>query len=71
MDQATGLREICNHSNKPYQSVGVHSETKTQPIRTISITSGKGGVGKTSVVANLAQAFQIMGKRVLVIDADL
>jgi len=42
-----------------------------QRIRVISVTSGKGGVGKTSVVANLAQAFQLMGKRVLVLDADL
>jgi len=39
--------------------------------RVISITSGKGGVGKTNVVANLAFAFTRMGRRVLVLDADL
>jgi flagellar biosynthesis protein FlhG len=35
------------------------------------VTSGKGGVGKTNVVANLAYAFTQMGKKVLVLDADL
>jgi len=39
--------------------------------RVISVTSGKGGVGKTNVVANLAMAFSNLGKRVLVVDADL
>jgi len=39
--------------------------------RVISVTSGKGGVGKTNVVANLAFALTQMGKRVLVLDADL
>jgi flagellar biosynthesis protein FlhG len=39
--------------------------------RVISITSGKGGVGKTSIVANLGYAFDRLGKKVLVLDADL
>ena len=39
--------------------------------RTIAITSGKGGVGKTCVAANLACALARDGKRVLVLDADL
>lgn len=39
--------------------------------RVISVSSGKGGVGKTNVVANLAFAFTQMGKKVLVLDADL
>ncbi|MEY4751006.1 MAG: hypothetical protein RIQ60_3220 [Pseudomonadota bacterium] len=37
----------------------------------LAITSGKGGVGKTLVSANLAAALARMGRRVLVIDADL
>lgn len=41
------------------------------PIRVISVTSGKGGVGKTYVVANLALALCRMKKRVLILDADL
>ena len=39
--------------------------------RVIAITSGKGGVGKTSIVANLGYAFSKMGKKVLILDADL
>lgn len=39
--------------------------------RTIAITSGKGGVGKTSLAVNLAIALGAEGKRVLIIDADL
>ncbi len=37
----------------------------------IAITSGKGGVGKTNISLNLAIALSGMGKRVLLIDADL
>lgn len=40
-------------------------------IRVISVTSGKGGVGKTNVVVNLAIALSKLGKRCLVLDADL
>lgn len=39
--------------------------------RTIAITSGKGGVGKTCLTANLAWALARTGRRVLIIDADL
>lgn len=39
--------------------------------RVIAVSSGKGGVGKTNSVANLAVAFARMGKRVLLLDADL
>jgi flagellar biosynthesis protein FlhG len=42
-----------------------------KPVRTITIASGKGGVGKTNVVANLAIALRKMGKEVLILDADL
>ncbi|MCH8273314.1 MAG: MinD/ParA family protein [Armatimonadetes bacterium] len=40
-------------------------------MRTISITSGKGGVGKTSIAVNLGIALANRGKRVLLFDADL
>ncbi|MBW2036547.1 MAG: MinD/ParA family protein [Deltaproteobacteria bacterium] len=39
--------------------------------RVISVTSGKGGVGKTNIVGNLAIAFKMLGKRVLILDGDL
>lgn len=39
--------------------------------RIIAVTSGKGGVGKTNVVANLAASLTELGKRVVVLDADL
>ncbi|MBF0609348.1 MAG: septum site-determining protein MinD [Magnetococcales bacterium] len=37
----------------------------------IVITSGKGGVGKTTITANLGTALAMSGKRVLTIDADI
>jgi septum site-determining protein MinD len=37
----------------------------------ITVTSGKGGVGKTTVTANLAAALAIIGKKVVAIDADI
>lgn len=39
--------------------------------RTISVTSGKGGVGKTTMVANLALNLSHAGKKVLILDGDL
>lgn len=39
--------------------------------RRVLITSSKGGVGKSTVTANLARAFAALGKRTLVIDFDL
>ena len=39
--------------------------------KAIVITSGKGGVGKTTTTANIGAALALKGKRVLVIDADI
>lgn len=39
--------------------------------RTISITSGKGGVGKTTLIANIALTLAQQGKKVLILDGDL
>ncbi len=42
-----------------------------KPVRTVTVASGKGGVGKTNVVTNLAIALRSMGKEVLILDADV
>lgn len=43
----------------------------SRPCRVIAVTGGKGGVGKTTVVANLAVAMAKRRQRVIVLDADL
>ena len=52
-------------------SEGHNRLKRNAKARVIAITSGKGGVGKTSIVANLGYAFTKMGKKVLILDADL
>ncbi|MBI9017118.1 MAG: MinD/ParA family protein [Phycisphaerae bacterium] len=47
----------------------VRDRKKTAQI--LAVTSGKGGVGKTSVAANLAICLRAAGKRVVLVDADL
>lgn len=42
-----------------------------RPVRTIAVTSGKGGVGKTFVTVNVGIALARRGLRVLIVDADL
>jgi flagellar biosynthesis protein FlhG len=41
------------------------------PVQVIAVTSGKGGVGKTSVSLNLATGLAALGKRVVLLDGDL
>ncbi len=48
-----------------------HVTRPRKPVRTVTVASGKGGVGKTNVVANLAVALRSMGRNVLVLDADM
>ena len=75
MDQATHLRNIIKEeSGKVHRlkaSGGEKSFAETDSPSVIAVTSGKGGVGKTNVVGNLAIAYQQLGKRVLIFDADL
>lgn len=64
-DQATTLRSMG-------ASTSPTAETSTnRATRVYSITSGKGGVGKTAVTANTAVALSRLGKKVLILDADL
>lgn len=60
-DQAEKLREIMKTKN-------TGRSTKT---RVIAVSSGKGGVGKTNLSINLALAYAQIGKKVVVLDADL
>lgn len=58
MDQAEQLRII-------------KANMQTRPLaRVITVTSGKGGVGKSNMAINLAIQFRKMGKRVIILDAD-
>ena len=53
------------------QAAGLRRMIKPEPVRVITVTGGKGGVGKTNVSINLAVAMADLGKSVLVLDADL
>ncbi len=72
MDQASSLRKIVKDSagRQGSKSSGEASSSGACP-RVIAVTSGKGGVGKTNVVGNLALIMADMGKKVLILDADL
>ena len=58
-------------SDAPSPTTPLSPAATTQGARIIAVTSGKGGVGKTFVSANLAAALTRRGQRVLVLDADL
>ena len=60
MDQAENLRNIIKKQN-------LKNITNS---RVIAVTSGKGGVGKSSTSINLAVQFTRMGKKVIILDAD-
>jgi len=69
MDQAVGLREKKDTNRNP--SISQPLNAFHRPVRVIAVSSGKGGVGKSTVVVNLAVAFDRLGQRVLIMDADL
>jgi len=75
MDQAQGLRsKMGNNPQSSLSSTPLEwpkPPVAAQGVRVIAISSGKGGVGKTSVVVNLALALDRLGKRVLILYEDL
>lgn len=60
MDQAEQLRNIIKANQSPGRPLA----------RVITVTSGKGGVGKSNTSINLAIQFRKMGQRVIILDAD-
>ncbi|RNC67257.1 MAG: MinD/ParA family protein [Desulfuromonadales bacterium] len=72
-DQADSLRQLATSVKKQRKATAALARDGKQKkgIRVISVTSGKGGVGKSNVVVNLALALAGREKKVLVIDADL
>jgi flagellar biosynthesis protein FlhG len=66
-DQADTLRQLAGSAKKR----SIAEDRLRDGLRVISVTSGKGGVGKSSLVINLADCLARLGKRVLVVDADL
>ena len=60
MDQAEQLRNIIKKS----------AQAPRPAARVITVTSGKGGVGKSNVSINLAVQLRKMGQRVIIFDAD-
>lgn len=60
MDQAEQLRKLVKQQEQQQQ----------QLARVITVTSGKGGVGKSSIAVNLAIQLSRLGKRVIIFDAD-
>ncbi|MDR2402476.1 MAG: MinD/ParA family protein [Spirochaetaceae bacterium] len=67
-DQAERLREMMRKKNSRDKPAVLAEHKKT---RIITITSGKGGVGKTNVSVNMALAYARIGRKVVVMDADL
>lgn len=61
MDQAASLRRLMMEKEQI---------NKSKP-KVITITSGKGGVGKSNFIVNLGITLQKQGKRVLILDADI
>src|SRR5271169_3419891 len=57
-DQAERMRQIAERYRRPLRP------------HVITVTSGKGGAGKSTVALNLAIAFCDLGKRVILLDAD-
>ena len=45
--------------------------SRSHPVQVIAVTGGKGGVGKSNISVNLAISLAEMGRRVVVLDADL
>ena len=72
-DQATALRGLVDQYERSQASRAHDTGPASVPriAQTLAITSGKGGVGKTTISVNLAVQLARMGRRVVLLDADL
>lgn len=69
-DQAANLRMMVQMRDKKGKDGSTKSE-ESNKTRIITVSSGKGGVGKTNLSINLAIAYASIGKKVVLLDADL
>jgi flagellar biosynthesis protein FlhG len=63
--------EFYNQSKQLKKYINEEKKKKDNFAELIAISSGKGGVGKSNFILNLAIALSIRGKKVLLIDADM
>lgn len=68
-DQAERLRELAQKNKK--NSEPTLPDRKVKNAKVLAVTSGKGGVGKSNISANLSIILSQQGKRVALFDADL
>lgn len=71
LDQAERLRRLAEDLKADIRNQGAVPGRAPWGPRVIAVTSGKGGVGKTSIAVNLGLALRQLGHEVLIIDADL
>ena len=68
-DQAEMLRKIVNMKTGN-QEIDASDASPEKKARVLTVTSGKGGVGKTNISVNLALALSGMGLKVVILDVD-
>ncbi|MGV8078693.1 MAG: MinD/ParA family protein [Syntrophales bacterium] len=79
MDQAATLRQAMERERERAKIPGkggshredADADVRDKPVRVIAFTSGKGGVGKTNIAANIAYILSQRNRKTIVLDADM